>query len=521
MSQRIERIERNKKAGLRLQLLGRFEAWRDGASIPPAEWRGQKARDLLKILALARGRFVSKDQLCDWLWPGADLEAAEANLRSAVSDLRRLLEPDLARGRDSAFVLTRREGYAFNLAAPVSLDVIEFEQALTAATRAELETALARYGGDLLEEDPYAEWALPERERLRGLRLEALAHLTELCLEEFDCPAAIRFCEQALALDAGRETSWRALMRAYALSGDRAAALRAFDRCRAALARDLGVEPLPETSALHEQILRGELAALPTITQPAAPPHAQPDAHAKSLTEPRWLYRLGALSLLLHALVSGLSLSLQLTGALQGAFVSTGDAGAEALPFLLDHPEVLARFNRQLFLFIPVGLLLLPGYLAWFTALRSNAPRPARPVSAWAWLGVGLGVIDVTAYLINNAVGVTQLTVLPSAFIRSAPDQRPLLITLWDVLRQLASVFGVISATANPLAVGLLCWASRSQPGFPSLLVWPGLGLALLTLLSLAAPGATLASGWLIVGLGLVVANFLWWLGLAAILWRL
>src|SRR5690242_13692255 len=98
---------------LRVQLLGRFEVWRQGAPVPSAEWRGQKPRDLLKILLLADGHFVAKDQLLDWLWPGAEPGAAETSLRSAVSDLRRVLEPALERGRDSTYVQTRREGYSF------------------------------------------------------------------------------------------------------------------------------------------------------------------------------------------------------------------------------------------------------------------------------------------------------------------------------------------------------------------------------------------------------------------------
>jgi len=47
-------------------------------------------------------------------------------------------------------------------------------------------------------------------------------------------------------------------MRAHHLGGDRAAALRAFDRCRTALSRELGTDPLPETLALHRQILQAE-----------------------------------------------------------------------------------------------------------------------------------------------------------------------------------------------------------------------------------------------------------------------
>ena len=497
---------------LRTQLLGRFEVWRNDAPIPPADWHGQKPRNLLKILLLARGRFVSKDQLCDWLWPDADPASAEANLRSAVSDLRKLLEPDLAHGRASAFILTRREGYAFDLTAPVAVDVIDFERAAqtAAASRPELESALALYRGDLLEEDPYAEWAIPERERLRALRVEALARLADLCLAEADYPATTAICEQALALDASRETLWRSLMRAHALSGDRAAALRTFDRCRAALAHDLGVDPLPETAALHEQILRDEAPPAPPL--PLAPAPVLPPPHT-----PRWLLRLGAIGLLLWVVLTGASLGLSLAGVLRGTFVSSGDPGSDALPYLLAHPAALAEIHRSLYLLFPLGLLLLPGYLAWFAELRA----PHRSAGAAAWVGVSLGAADVLAQTVSRAIALAQLTVLPSAYAAAVPDQRLSLITLWDVLRQLASVFGVISATANPFAVSLLCWAARTHPRFSPVLLWSGLGLAALTLTySVFTPGAALAPLWLPLGLGLTFATFVWLIGLAATLWR-
>jgi len=505
---------------LRIQLLGRFEVWRDGAPIPPAEWRGQKPRDLLKILLLARGRLVSNDQLCEWLWPDSDPAAALVNLRSTVSDLRKLLEPGLVRGRDSAFILTRHEGYAYDLDAPALVDAFEFEQTLAASTRPELQTVLARYPGELLEEDLYAGWAMRERERMSELLLEALARLADLCLAETDYPAAISVCEQALALDASRETLWRGLMRAHALSGDRAAALRTFDRCRAALARDLGVDPLPETVALHEQILR---------TEPIPPPFpireggvALPSPLRGGAGGEVWLYRLGAAGNLLWVLLTGTSFFLLLAGLLRGTVVSWGNPGGDALPYLLSHPEALSEIHQRIYVFIPLGLLLLPGYLAWFAALRSEGRAQGRAPTAAAWLGVSLGGLEVFAQTLSRTMSLAQLTVLPPAYAAAEADQRLVLITFWDVLRQFASAFGVISETAHPIALGLLCWAAREHSRFSPWLIWPGLGLAGLTLLySFFAPGAALGSWGLYFSLALPLASYAWLIALAGTLWRI
>jgi DNA-binding SARP family transcriptional activator len=66
----------------------------------------------------------------------------------------------------------------------------------------------------------------------------------------------VHAAEEAVALEPFRETGYRQLMRAHAAGGNRAEALRAFQRCRALLADELGVDPSPETEAAYLQLLR-------------------------------------------------------------------------------------------------------------------------------------------------------------------------------------------------------------------------------------------------------------------------
>jgi DNA-binding SARP family transcriptional activator len=496
---------------LRIQLLGRFEVWRGSTPIPAAEWRGQKTRDLLKILLLGRGHYLAKDQLIEWLWPGADPQAAENNLRSAVSDLRRLLEPDLARGRASAFIATRRDGYCFNLDAGDWVDVLEFERAVRSSSRAEWEATLQAYPGDLLEEDPYAEWASAERARLRGLRLDLLGRVAEAALAEADWSPALNAAEQGLALDPSRETLWRALMRAHLLHGDRAAALAAFDRCRAALARDLGTDPLPETNALHQQILRGNGLAGAAPAAPAMPP--------------TWLRQLASAGIAIWVVVTAAALALSLLGLAQGTLVSPGDPGSDALPHLLADPAARRALSGQWYLFLPIGILLLPAYLAWFGCLRLAAQQARRPAAALNWIGLVLGGLDVATQIASRSVTVVQVTVLPAAYVAAALDQRAALAVVWDILRQLAALFGSASALAGPVAVVCLSATTlavaRTRPMLRAAhpLAWAGLSLSGLGLAYTFVAPPDAASWWLALGVGLAAATYAWWLGLAGALW--
>ncbi|HKZ68588.1 MAG TPA: BTAD domain-containing putative transcriptional regulator [Anaerolineales bacterium] len=471
---------------LTIRLLGRFEVERDGAIIPPQEWRGQKTRDLLKILLLASGQYVSRDQLCDWLWPEVDPVSAQVNLRAVVSDLRKILEPKLSRGRDSAFIVTHRAGYSFDHAGSAHFDFAEFHQAAATASlsRDDIETILALYRGDLLEEDPYAEWAMRTRDYLRELHLNLLSRYSDLLLQESAHTKCIAVCEQALTLDPSRESIWRTLIRAYDVSGDHAAALNTFDRCRAALSRDLGVDPSPETVALHEQILTAD------PQNPKSPDFGRstPDAVRLRPTTHLWLHRLGAVGFTVWAVVTGTSLALSLAGIARGSFISPGDPGNWALTYLLSHPEALADINRYLYLLFPLGWLLLPGYVAWFTFLRTD-----RHIDTLAWIGLLAGIMDALTQTLSQAIGLAQLSVLPSAYLAAPVDQRLPIIALWDVLRQFASITGTIGLFANPIGLGLLSLASRHHRKYPQAIVWAGFTVVMLSALYYLLPPNSLS----------------------------
>ena len=103
----------------------------------------------------------------------------------------------------------------------------EFEElarrALADADVVDARAALALYGGELLPDDRYEDWAEERREQLR------LRHLDLLRLDG-------RW-EAVVELDPSDEVAHLALMRRHAANGDRHAALRQFERMDRALRR--------------------------------------------------------------------------------------------------------------------------------------------------------------------------------------------------------------------------------------------------------------------------------------------
>jgi DNA-binding SARP family transcriptional activator len=65
---------------------------------------------------------------------------------------------------------------------------------------------------------------------------------------------SIRLTQHVLTVDPVWEEAYRVQMQAYLVQGNRPLALRTYQQCVEMLERELGVEPLPETKQLHEQI---------------------------------------------------------------------------------------------------------------------------------------------------------------------------------------------------------------------------------------------------------------------------
>jgi DNA-binding SARP family transcriptional activator len=116
-------------------------------------------------------------------------------------------------------------------------------------------------GVDFDDRPDLSDWLHAWRERLEHAQTRLLTRAAAEQEAAGDLSGAVSTTLRLLDLDPVSEDAHRRLMRLHYLAGDRPAALRAYGRCREALLRELGVEPLPETVALAREIERGEVRA--------------------------------------------------------------------------------------------------------------------------------------------------------------------------------------------------------------------------------------------------------------------
>ena len=241
---------------LDIRLLGGLQVSRDG--VPLTEFMSNKVPALLAYVVSQR-RPHRRETLAGLLWGDRPEADAKNNLRQALSNLRKLVEPHLLIDRDTV---------AFQPAGPYALDTEAFEAHLqadsrgTAAAQAEhWRAAAALYQGDFLaglavrEAPAFEEWLLGQRTRYRERALHTLHALTQHQMASADFGAAVDTATRLLALDPWREEAHRQLMGLQAHTGQRSAALAQYETCRRMLEKDLGVEPARETTILYERLL--------------------------------------------------------------------------------------------------------------------------------------------------------------------------------------------------------------------------------------------------------------------------
>jgi DNA-binding SARP family transcriptional activator len=278
----------------------------------------RKAAAVLALLAV-EGE-VPRGRLATLLWPHAPDVTARANLRQM-----------LRRARTGGLPLDGTGEGVLRLPEALDVDLLRLQAQARAGRFAEASAT----AGELLEGHAYDDcpeleaWVRAQQLALTELRQRAASEQAARQEAEGQGPAALEWNRRLLELDPGNEEAHRRAMRLLLAQGDRAGALRAWARCRAALEGELGVTPSAETRALGRQVEGGGAA-------PGGPAQPSPVPVMRAL-RPRTLAGREAAWEQLH----------QAWQTRQAAFV-VGEAGSGRTRLL--HDFAASRRERVLFL---------------------------------------------------------------------------------------------------------------------------------------------------------------------------
>ena len=257
-----------------IELLGSPEVRRNGVSL---RFRSRKELALLLYLATEGGTHT-REKLVELFWPRSGESRGRANLRNALSSLRKTLFGN--EDPENSYLMVERYHVSFDLEADIESDLGVLEAAETAALLGAggsadgdersrvvarlLEAVMAHRGefleGFYLDDAPeFDHWADMQRESWRRHLGAVYDQLIRLQMEGGEFSAAIKTARRWVKREPSEENAHRSLIEAYVASGDRQAALAAFESYRGELEKGLGVTPGPEIEALAARI-RSETA---------------------------------------------------------------------------------------------------------------------------------------------------------------------------------------------------------------------------------------------------------------------
>ncbi|MEM9513272.1 MAG: BTAD domain-containing putative transcriptional regulator [Actinomycetota bacterium] len=204
-----------------------------------------KAQLLLVYLADA-ARPVPRSEAAGLLWSDLSEERARANLRLALTKIRRITPDAIDADRRSLRLATPRD---------YDVDLIE---------AGDLEATLRHYRGDFLAgidadgAELFDDWVRARRHAVRATAVRTLSAAAAEAVSASEWSRAIECAARVVEIEPWNEVAHRHLMRSLAHTGGTSAALAQYAHCERVLADELGVRPDAETTALAARIENGE-----------------------------------------------------------------------------------------------------------------------------------------------------------------------------------------------------------------------------------------------------------------------
>jgi two-component SAPR family response regulator len=237
-----------------IQSFGKAQVHLNSRLVSNSDWQTQTSRDMF-FLFLAHPQGLTKEQVGLYFWPDATPDELKLRYKNTLYRLRRAV------GRQT--ILLQDDYYQFNWSLDYEYDVETFTTSIERSQKAKeirekthyLKTAIEHYKGEYLSEIEEI-WAITDRQQYYQMYLDAVMRLANMYMERKAYKTALRYCYQALTEDSCLEDAHRLAMRIHAATGNRAAIVRQYERCRVALIKEINAPPSQQTRDLYETLIQ-------------------------------------------------------------------------------------------------------------------------------------------------------------------------------------------------------------------------------------------------------------------------
>ncbi len=238
---------------------------------------GQRADELFAYLTLHSGMPHRREKLAELVWPEKAEQRSRSSLNTTIWRINGLLR---SIGVESHIRLesATHASIMLQLSTEVYVDCHALRQSvreselavrdrgsLSVSERFALSADLEGYAGVFLEGHD-SDWVLRERERLHCLYIRGQALLMHDLTRDGRFEEALECGRAILATDEMREAVQREVMWLYVMNGQRSEAIAQYRKFRARAKKELGIEPMSETTALYQHVLSDadSMAVAPT-----------------------------------------------------------------------------------------------------------------------------------------------------------------------------------------------------------------------------------------------------------------
>lgn len=239
---------------LRVRSFGQLSVYLDNQRVLETEWRSQKTKYLLAMLAAAGTSPVSEDKILESFWPESGQKGRNC-LYWSTSILRKILKQ---KGADLDPIIRTSSGLQLNPDLRLWHDLALFNELVTSVRSGDTNAyniedylhVLQLYRGPYLE-GAYFDWVVTQRHQLEVRAADLLTRFVSWTIKRKMFSNTLEYAQRLIEIEPSSELGHTAVMRSYIGLARYEQAIEHFHMTESLLKRDYDSEPSLELIKLH------------------------------------------------------------------------------------------------------------------------------------------------------------------------------------------------------------------------------------------------------------------------------